>query len=108
MIETRAAFEAVDAILATPGLDGIFLGPADLSVALSGGSSLDPSGESIDAALVHALDRGRAAQKLVGVYATTGARAATFLKQGFPLVAVASDAALLRLGAKETIRAARR
>src|SRR3954447_25310676 len=32
MIETRAALDAVHAILATPGLDGIFLGPSDLSV----------------------------------------------------------------------------
>src|SRR3954454_3131209 len=98
MIETRAALEAVDAILATPGLDGIFLGPSDLSVTLSGGASLDPTGQAVDAALAHALARGRAAQKFVGVYAATGARAATFLKQGFSPVAVASDTACLRLG----------
>jgi 4-hydroxy-2-oxoheptanedioate aldolase len=62
MIETRAALDAVDAILATPGLDGIFLGPSDLSVTLSGGASLDPTGQAVDAALAHALARGRAAQ----------------------------------------------
>ena len=103
MIETRAALDAVDAILATPGLDGIFLGPSDLS----DGASVDPTSQAVDDALAHALVRGRAAQKLVGVYATTGARAATFLKQGFSLVAVAGDTACLRLGAQETIKAAR-
>jgi 4-hydroxy-2-oxoheptanedioate aldolase len=107
MIETREALDAIDAILATPGLDGIFLGPADLSVTLSQGRTIDPTSQAVDQALAHALERGRAAQKFVGLYATTGARASIFLKQGFSLVAVASDSAFLRLGAQETIKAAR-
>ena len=64
MIETRAALDAVDSILATPGLDGIFLGPSDLSVTLSDGASLDPAGQAVDAALAHALARVRAAHKV--------------------------------------------
>ena len=37
MIETRTALANIDAIAATPGIDGLFLGPSDLSIALSEG-----------------------------------------------------------------------
>src|ERR1700691_4566518 len=48
MIETRAALGNLDAILATPGIDGLFLGPSDLSIALSGGKSLDPLSAEVE------------------------------------------------------------
>ena len=37
MIETREALAIIDDILAVPGIDGIFIGPSDLSIGLSGG-----------------------------------------------------------------------
>src|SRR5262249_57602495 len=42
MIETRTALDNVEAIAATPGIDALFLGPADLSIALSKGANVDP------------------------------------------------------------------
>ena len=42
MIETRTALDNVEAIAATPGIDALFLGPADLSIALSNGANVDP------------------------------------------------------------------
>src|ERR1700692_2467495 len=42
MIETRAALDNVAAIAGTPGIDGLFLGPSDLSIALSQGATIDP------------------------------------------------------------------
>src|SRR5262245_59414246 len=42
MVETRTALSNIDAIAATPGVDGLFLGPSDLSIALSNGGSVDP------------------------------------------------------------------
>ena len=42
MIETRTALANIDAIAGTPGVDGLFLGPSDLSIALSEGRALDP------------------------------------------------------------------
>src|SRR5215510_12208691 len=41
MIETRTALDNVEAIAATPGIDALFLGPADLSIALSKGANVD-------------------------------------------------------------------
>ena len=50
MIETRAALDNVDAILAVEGIDGVFVGPSDLSIGLSRGT-LDPASSEVDAAL---------------------------------------------------------
>ena len=41
MIETRPALEALDGILDTPGIDGVFLGPSDFSIAWSGGAVIN-------------------------------------------------------------------
>lgn len=107
MVETREALGIVDEILATPGIDGIFIGPADLSITLSGGKALDPFSAEVSDALDHALARARAAGKLIGVYSPTGERAAEHARQGIPLIAIAGDAALLRAGAQAALKAAR-
>jgi 4-hydroxy-2-oxoheptanedioate aldolase len=107
MVETREALGIVDDILATPGIDGIFLGPSDLSIALSRGAGVNAFSGEVDQALSHALARARAAQKLVGVYAATGDRASQHLKQGFELVALGSDTVMLRSGAQALLAAAR-
>ena len=43
MIETAQGLASVEAIAATPGLDGLYIGPSDLSVALGGARAGDPS-----------------------------------------------------------------
>ena len=47
MIETRAALDALDDILAVEGVDGVFIGPSDLSIALSDGRRAEPRGEAL-------------------------------------------------------------
>lgn len=105
MVETRAALDIVDEILAVEGLDGIFIGPADLSIALSGGTAVDPAAPAVDAALDHALARARAAGKAIGVYAHVPERAVLFRDRGFDLIATSSDAGFLRAGAQAMLAA---
>lgn len=107
MVETREALGIVDDILAVPGIDGIFIGPSDLSIALSKGSAVDPMAGEVQLALDHARARAKAAGKLIAVHAPSGERAADMVKQGFDLVAIASDAALLRAGAQMALQMAR-
>ena len=52
MIETADGLSAVDEIAATPGLDGVFVGPADLSLAMG----IDTFADLTDAALLQTLD----------------------------------------------------
>jgi len=107
MVETREALAIVDDILAVPGIDGVFIGPSDLSIALSGGKGLDPAGAEVDKALDHALTRAKAAGKIAAVYAVSGARAAELSAKGFHLIAVGSDMGMLRAGAQAALAAAR-
>lgn len=107
MIETREALAIIDDILSVPGIDGIFIGPADLSIGLSGGREVNPLGSEVEDAIDHALARAYAADKIAGIYATTGERAALFTRKGFPLVALSSDTAFLRAGAQLALKAAR-
>ncbi|ACL56834.1 HpcH/HpaI aldolase family protein [Methylobacterium nodulans] len=107
MVETREALDAVDAILAVEGIDGIFIGPSDLSIALSGGAGLDPGGSVVRAALDHARARARAAGKRIGVYAHSAARARENVQEGFDLIALMGDAGLLRLGAQAALKEVR-
>ncbi len=51
MIETRQALDAIDDILAVPGLDGVFVGPGDLSITLTNGATIDPLHAEVTAAL---------------------------------------------------------
>jgi 4-hydroxy-2-oxoheptanedioate aldolase len=107
MVETREALGIVDDILAAPGVDGIFIGPSDLSIALSGGARNDPASPEVAQALDHTLGRAKAAGKLAAVYAMSGERAAEFARMGFHLIALGSDIGLLRSGAQAALAAAR-
>jgi len=92
MIETREGVEAAEAIAATPGLDLIFIGPSDLSLALGAG----PGSAEFDGALKRILDAGAAAGVAVGIYTGDAAQARARSQQGFRFVVVASDVALNR------------
>jgi 4-hydroxy-2-oxoheptanedioate aldolase len=107
MVETREALGIIDDILAVPSIDGVFIGPSDLSIALSKGARNDPAGAEVRQALEHAVGRAKAAGKRIAVYAATGERAAEFAKLGFHLIAIGSDTGFLRAGAQAALAAAR-
>jgi 4-hydroxy-2-oxoheptanedioate aldolase len=106
MVETREALSIIDDILAVPGIDGIFIGPSDLSIALSGGKGLDPAGAEVEKALDYALSRVRAAGKLAAVFASSGARAGELVRKGFHMVSIGNDITMLRAGAQAALAAA--
>ena len=108
MIETREALDRIDAILEVYGIDGIFIGPFDLSIGLSRGAAVDPDGPEVEAAIDHARARASAAGKYAGIYAATGERAADYGRRGYDLVAVGSDATFLQAGAAAALDAAGR
>ncbi|WP_112662356.1 HpcH/HpaI aldolase family protein [Microvirga flavescens] len=107
MVETREALAVVDEILAEPGIDGVFIGPSDLSIALSGGAALDPEGREVEEAIAHVLNRTKAAGKVAAIYAASGEKAAEWARKGFHLISIGTDAGLLRMGAEAALKAAR-
>jgi len=107
MIETREALASLDAILATPGIDGVFVGPNDLSIALHRGGAIDPDGAEVDGALTEVAARAAAHGKFAGLYCHDGRRAKAALARGFALRSVSSDLNLMRAAARAELAAAR-
>jgi 4-hydroxy-2-oxoheptanedioate aldolase len=105
MIETRIALTNVDAIAAIAGIDALFLGPADLSIALSDGRNLDPSAKEVDDGLDRVLEAAGKAGKIVGAYCPTAERAVALAKRGVKFLAVQSDMTFLRIGAAAAMKA---
>jgi 4-hydroxy-2-oxoheptanedioate aldolase len=98
MIETRAALDNLAAIAETPGIDGLFLGPSDLSIALSRGASLDPMAQEVDRELQRIAEAAHKAGKVLGAYCHTAERAVALAKRGVRFLAVGSDLGFLRAG----------
>jgi len=104
-IESRAAVEKAAAIAAVPGIDALFVGPADLS-----GSLGVPVGE-LKPPLLEALQRvvaaGRTAGRCVGIDAPSNERLETFAGLGFRLFSFGVDAGYLNDGAHAAVEFAR-
>ncbi|RBP09238.1 4-hydroxy-2-oxoheptanedioate aldolase [Roseiarcus fermentans] len=107
MIETREALAALDDILAVDGVDGVFIGPADLSIALSDGAKWDPRGAAVIEAAGHVVARARAHGKYAGMFCYDGADAHAMAALGFRLCSIGSDGAMLRAAARGELAAAR-
>ena len=108
MIETVAGLDAVDEICAVDGLDGIFVGPNDLSLSLDRGASLNPSDPAVQAAIgrCRIVSRGRGLH--AGIFCSSGREAAVRAAEGFDFLVPNSDANLLKLALASEVRAARR
>lgn len=107
MIETREAMAILDDILALEGIDAVFVGPSDLSIALSGGARVDASAKEVDEALKHIVARATAAKKPVAFYAASAERAKQGLAMGARMVTVMSDTGLLRAAAQNALKITR-
>lgn len=98
MIETRAAMDNLDAIAATPGLDGLYIGPTDLSISLSNGT-LPPGFDREEPEIVTAIRRVQAVAKAngirAGLHCGTPEYAARAIGWGFDMVTIGDDARFL-------------
>ena len=104
MIETRTALNNLEAIVGTPGMDGVFLGPSDLSIALTDGKSLDPLSKDVEREFDRIVAAAQKAGKIPGAYCHSPERAVALAKRGARFLAVMSDLAMLRAGAAAAIK----
>ena len=104
MIETRAAVDAVDEIAAVEGIDGLFIGPADMSVSASGGAAMDPENSSVLATMDAVADACKRHGKFATGYAQSPKLADEYRKRGYCLIACGSDYRFICAGATATLQ----
>ena len=105
MIETRTALANLDAIAATEGIDALFVGPSDLSIALTDGAEVEPHSALVERELDRVVAAAARHHKVPGLYCANAERALFAAKRGFRFLAVGSDLAFLRAGAAAQIKA---
>ncbi len=105
MIETPAALQALDDILAVDGLDGVFVGPSDLSLTLSDGAAIDPLNEETLNACAYVAERAREAGKIAGLFGITAEHVRLGKKMGFSLISLGIDSAMFEASARDTLAA---
>ncbi|WP_439213869.1 2-dehydro-3-deoxyglucarate aldolase [Duffyella gerundensis] len=93
-IETQQAVDNIDAIAAVEGVDGIFVGPGDLSAAL--GYLGQPAHPEVLKVIQYLFERAKAAGKPSGILAPVEADARRYLEWGAGFVAVGSDLGVFR------------
>jgi 4-hydroxy-2-oxoheptanedioate aldolase len=92
-VETAAALEQLDDIAAVDGVQGVFIGPADLSASM--GHLGQPAHPEVRSAIETAIARILAAGKAPGILATDEALARRYTQLGARFVAVGVEATLL-------------
>lgn len=101
-VETGEALDRLEAIAAVEGVDGVFIGPADLAASL--GHVGEPGHPEVVAAIEDAIRRLRAAGKPVGILTPDPAFAKRFIEIGTVFTAVAIDAGILARGTEAVAR----
>ena len=104
MIETKEALEKLDEILDTPNLDGIYIGPADLSLAVGEEPGFDkPENTKAYKEILRILEAAKKRNLLAGLHNGTAEYAEKMLEKGFNLVTVGSDSRYIAAGAKSDL-----
>lgn len=106
MVETREGLENVDEIAGTPGVDAIYIGPADLALGLGLPPDLDKGEPEHVAAVQQIRDACLRAGIAPGIQCASGASARRYAEDGFMLITAAKDTALLSAGTAREMAAA--
>ena len=104
MIETKESLENLDEIMKTPGLDGIYIGPADLSLAIGQKPSFDkPEGDPVYDAIMKILEHAKKNNIVAGIQNGKPEYAEKMINKGFQLVTIGSDQRYMTAAAKEAL-----
>jgi 4-hydroxy-2-oxoheptanedioate aldolase len=104
MIETAQALDNLDAILSVEGVDAIYIGPSDLSLALGCKPAFDEVEPKVAQAIDHILERARAHGLVAGIHNGSPETARARVAKGFRFVTVGSDARLLAAGSQQILQ----
>ena len=105
MVETVEALANLDEIAATPGLDGLFVGPSDLSITLSNGAGIDKLGSKTLAAMERVLAAARKNGLVAGTFGGGADAIRAYSGLGYTFIAAGVDVDLMQTGAAALLKA---
>ena len=92
MIETKQALQELDKIMSTKGIDGVYIGPADLSLAIGEKPGFDkPEEHPTYEQIVNILSHAKKHNLIAGIHNATPEYAKKMIDLGFQIVTVGSD-----------------
>ena len=104
MIETKESLDNLDEIMQTPGLDGIYIGPADLSLAIGEKPSFDkPEGDPVYEVIMKILEHAKKNKMIAGIQNGQPEYADKMIKKGFQLVTIGTDQRFMTAAAKAAL-----
>ena len=104
MIETKESLDNLDEIMQTPGLDGIYIGPADLSLAVGEKPSFDkPEGDPVYKVIMKILEHAKKNKVIAGIQNAQPEYARKMIEKGFQLVTIGTDQRFMTAAAKEAL-----
>lgn len=110
MVETGDAVRNVNDIASTDGIDGIYIGPSDLSLGVTQGRlvpALDREEEEMIDTIKSILEAAKNAGKVAAIHCGTPEYAVRAASWGFDMVTVSSDVKLMAEGAANTLKSVR-
>lgn len=107
MIETVQGFQNLESIAATPGVDALYVGPGDLALSLGLPPRFDGEIPEHEAAIEKVRDACQRHGIAAGIHCPNGREANKRLRQGFQMVTVGNDSALLRAAVADELATAR-
>jgi 4-hydroxy-2-oxoheptanedioate aldolase len=104
MVETRQAVNSLEEILSVKGLNGVYVGPSDLSLSLGKTPTLDPSDKEVLAAMDTIVKTTRKKGLIAGVHCDSARTALRRYEDGFQMCTILNDVRLLAMSAAQAIR----
>jgi 4-hydroxy-2-oxoheptanedioate aldolase len=111
MIETAEGYRNVEEIVQVEGIDGVYIGPIDLTLGLYGNDlpiGIDREEPEMIEAIKKILNSAHAAGKKAGIHCGTPEYAARMTDLGFDMVALSTDLSLFSAASKSSLEATRR
>ena len=108
MIETAEALKNLDDILTVPGVDAIYVGPSDLSLALGCKPRLDQTDAPVVEAQQKIVEACKRHGVIAGIHNATAAYALKMVVAGYQFVTLASDSRFLAAKAAEEVAVVRK
>ena len=108
MIETALALKNLDEILSVPGVDAVYVGPSDLSLALGCKPRLDQTDAPVVEAQQRILEACKRHGVIAGIHNATAAYSLKMVAAGYQFVTLASDGRFLALKAAEEVALVRK